>query len=185
MLSLNRLRFHYEHVLRQDLLCKYNYANIFQIPQLSKMLIVAQVSSESVKQVTLAFEIVCGQKIVKTEFSQLRSSRVNKWVSLRAKTKQPTYLVRTCLRAESMYNLIDKLVTLLCFHDFAIQIQANAIQLTIKPILLRLFPEIQNHFELFENAQSVQIILVTSAQTEQETRLLWTGLYQKEVKQYV
>lgn len=178
MLSLNRLRFHYEHVLRQDLLLKYNYVNLLQVPQLCKILIVLR-TSESVKQVTLAFEIVCGQKGVQTELSLLRASRVNKWFSLRGKTK-PSYLVRTCLRAESMYNWIDKLVTILCFHDYTVQIQANAIQLTIKSNLLRLFPEIQNHFELFESAQSVQVILVTSAQTEQETRLLWTGIYQKE-----
>lgn len=179
MLSFNRLRFHYEHVLRQDLLLKYNYVNLLQVPQLCKILIVLR-TSESVKQLTLAFEMVCGQKGVQTEISLLRGSRVNKWFSLRGKTKQPTYLVRTCLRAENMYNWIDKLVTILCFQEYTVRIQANAIQLNIKSNLLRLFPEIQNHFELFESAQSVQIILVTSAQTEEETRLLWTGLYQKE-----
>jgi hypothetical protein len=45
---------------------------------------------------------------------------------------------------------------------------------------VRLFPEIQNHFEFFESVQNLQVILVTSALSENETKLLWTGLLQKE-----
>ena len=36
MFTPNRLRFHYENLLRQDLLLKFNYANIMEVPRLVK-----------------------------------------------------------------------------------------------------------------------------------------------------
>ena len=76
-----------------------------------------------------------------------------------------------------MYHFLEKLITILCFHDYKTQIQANTIQLTLKANLLRLFPEIQHYIELFETVQNVQVIIFTSARTEKETRLLWTGFH--------
>jgi ribosomal protein L5 len=47
--------------------------------------------------------------------------------------------------------------------------------------LLRLFPEIQNHFEIFEHIQGFDVTIVTSANTQDETFILWSGFLQKEV----
>jgi ribosomal protein L5 len=47
--------------------------------------------------------------------------------------------------------------------------------------LLRLFPEIQNHFEIFEHIRGFDITIVTSANTQDETFILWSGFLQKEV----
>lgn len=179
MFSFNRFRFHYEHVIRQDLLLKLNYDNIFLVPRIEKVVLVSKVPREY-KQVPLALEMICGQKAQQIESLGQPTSRVNKKLTFRA--KQPSYLlVRTCLRADVMYTFCEKLVTILCFYDSNVQIQSNMIQLTIGSNLLRLFPEVQNHFELFSSANSVQVIIVTSAKTEQETRLVWTGLNQKEL----
>jgi ribosomal protein L5 len=46
--------------------------------------------------------------------------------------------------------------------------------------LLRLFPEIQNHFEIFEHIRGFDITIVTSANTQDETFILWSGFLQKE-----
>jgi ribosomal protein L5 len=41
MFTPNRLRFHYENLLRQDLLLKLNYANIMEVPRLCKIIVVS------------------------------------------------------------------------------------------------------------------------------------------------
>ena len=218
----NKLCFHYQHILRSDLLLKLNYSNIMEIPHLTKVMILSQVPYESIKQVSLALEIISGQKFIQTESSLLQSNPMSRRIKhafdvssssfsqtnpLKARQltshssmrkepkkgsmrknknelnsyntqfqKETDYLVRCCLRLEIMYHFLEKLITILCFHDYKTQIQANTIQLTLKANLLRLFPEIQHYIELFEAVQNVQVIIFTSARTEKETRLLWTGL---------
>jgi ribosomal protein L5 len=225
----NKLCFHYQHILRSDLLLKLNYSNIMEIPRVTKVIILSQVPYESIKQVSLALEIISGQKLIQKESSLLQlnptavtrrikhtfdvsstqkntstkkqarqltsnySSSTRKERKKGSKTnsrtefnsyntqfqKETDYLVRCCLRLEIMYHFLEKLITILCFHDYKTQIQANTIQLTLKANLLRLFPEIQHYIELFETVQNVQVIIFTSARTEKETRLLWTGFLQK------
>jgi hypothetical protein len=88
-----------------------------------------------------------------------------------------------------MYNFLEKLISFAALtelqsgrsNDSKIQIQGQEVQVTLSNREVRLFPEIQNHFEFFECLQAVQIKLVTSASNEEETRLLWTGLQQKEI----
>ncbi|GJP31899.1 hypothetical protein CLOM_g16381 [Closterium sp. NIES-68] len=117
-----------------------------------------------------------------------RSSQKN-FLALRAKKRKGTLggfsdglrSVRTSLRSPSlMYNFLEKLITIISFYDYTLQIEANTIQITLGT-QVRLFPEIQNHFEFFESFQNLQVIIVTSALTENETQLLWTGLLQKEI----
>jgi hypothetical protein len=62
-ISSNRLRYHYEYILRQDLLLKFNYVNIMQVPRLCEIYIYSQVAFESIKNVSLALELLSGQKI--------------------------------------------------------------------------------------------------------------------------
>jgi ribosomal protein L5 len=60
----NRIRYYYENILRYDLLLKLNYDNIMQVPQICKIIILAyRVPYNNVKSVSLALEIICGQKV--------------------------------------------------------------------------------------------------------------------------
>ena len=68
----NKLCFHYQYILRSDLLLKLNYSNIMEIPHLTKVMILSQVPYESIKQVSLALEIISGQKFIQTESSLLQ-----------------------------------------------------------------------------------------------------------------
>ena len=193
MFSFNRFRFHYEHVIRQDLLLKLNYGNIFLVPRIDKVLLISKVLHES-KQVPLALEMISGQKALQiaSSTSALRGSKLrSKLIGFRVERSdgralgghqtQAKAIVRTCLRAELMYTFCEQLVTILCFHNYTVKIQSNVIQLTIDSNMLRLFPEVQSHFEVFPNVTSVQVIIVTSAKNEQEASLLWAGLNQKEL----
>jgi ribosomal protein L5 len=80
-----------------------------------------------------------------------------------------------------MYNFLEKLITIISFYDYSVKIQKNSIQLSMATSLLRLFPEIQNHFEIFEHIRGFDVTIVTSAKTQDETFILWSGFLQKEV----
>jgi len=207
----SRLRFHYEHILRQDLLLKGQYANIMEVPRLAKVHVaqakpkgsvsqppqgkqtsaVSTTANGDVQNASLALEIVCGQKCVvtyenpETTGRPVKASQFMKSVSAGAKNSgfklQFNSILRSCLRAQILYNFVEKLMTIIAFYEFKSQINTKAIHLHLGTNLLRLFPEIQNHFEIFESAQSVNVIIVTSAKSAEETRLLWTGILQKEV----
>jgi ribosomal protein L5 len=71
MFTPNRLRFHYENLLRQDLLLKLNYANIMEVPRLCKIIIVPKAPSNLIKNVKLVMEIVCSKKFIQTQSKDL------------------------------------------------------------------------------------------------------------------
>ena len=181
MLTQNRLRFHYEHVIRPDLLIKSHYVNIMEVPRLCQLTLVSQASEESVKDVMLSLEMICGQKWIATELSTL-SKHVRLQTKARHILSRSTHLdfvLRCCLRNNKMYHFLEKLITVLCFEDYTVQFQGSTIQLQLNVPFLRLFPEMQSNIEL--SVVPIHIIVSTSAKTERETYLLWTGLFQNEV----
>ena len=216
----NRIRYYYENVLRYDLLLKLSYSNIMQVPQVCKIIILAHgVAFNNIKILSLALEIMCGQKVFCTILSdaysqsikgategstgglkikrrrgtkhgrQAKKLKTGKSTDRRVLALQSSSALLYCsLRAEMMYNFLEKLVSSAALTNYGeensddskIKIQGQEIQITLGNREVRLLPEIQNHFELC-NFQAVQIKLITSASNEKETRLLWTGLQQKEI----
>lgn len=62
------LNFHYEDVLRQDLLLKLNYANVMEVPGLCEIRLVPKAPYDLIiKNGKLAMEISCGQKLIQTQ----------------------------------------------------------------------------------------------------------------------
>lgn len=186
MFTPNRLRFHYENVLRQDSLLKPNHANIMEVPRSCEIIVIPKAPSDLIKNVKLAMEIVCGQEFIQTRSrgSTGKSFRFNKFVlspESERDTGYVTYLARSTLRGHIMYIFSEKPVTIMSFYNYPVKIQKNSIQLSISTELLRLFPEIQNHFEIFEHIRGFHVTIVTSANTLDETILSWSGFLQKEV----
>jgi len=199
----NRIRYYYEHVLRYDLLLKLDYTNIMEVPQLCKILILAKkVPYNHLKNVSLALEIICGQK---TSYNLLPDSMTPRRLasrspigrkdwrpaarqsdSPRGASQSNLVFIFCSLRSQVMFNFLDKLFSFSALSEssnqYKIQIRGQEIQ--VKGRLsaeFHLFPEIQNHFEFFEHFQNLEIKLITSAKSENETRLLWAGLQQKEI----
>ncbi len=137
----NRLHFRYENLLRQDLLLKFNYANVMEISSLCKIIVVPKAPSNLIRNVKLVMEIICSQKFTQTQSrnSIRKSFRFNKFV-LNRKSKKNTYyfiyLARITLRGHTMYNFLEKLVTIISFYNYSIKIQRNSIQLSIAMLLL-------------------------------------------------
>ena len=153
------------------------------VPRLCKIIVVPKAPSSFIKNVKLAMEIVCGQKFIQTrsKSSAGKSFRFNKFVlnqESKKETGDVTHLARSTLRGHIMYNF---LVTIISFYDYPVKIRKNSIQLSMATSLLRLFPEIQDHFEIFEHIRGFDVTIVTSANTQDETVILWSGFLQKEV----
>jgi hypothetical protein len=121
MSNVNRLAYHYQNVLRQDLLLKCSNSNIMDTPELCNINIVAQVAYDQklVKQKRLALEIISGQKAV--QFIPKSTSKLTQNQSapfrFQSKTKkggQPKYYLRLCLRKAACSNFVDKLISIIC-----------------------------------------------------------------------
>nr|YP_010881207.1 ribosomal protein L5 [Pellia neesiana]WIA66955.1 ribosomal protein L5 [Pellia neesiana]WIA66996.1 ribosomal protein L5 [Pellia neesiana]WIA67037.1 ribosomal protein L5 [Pellia neesiana] len=175
----NRLEFHYDQVIRPDLLLKMNYENIMEVPRLCEIIVVpkAPPSKNFIKNVKLAMEIVRGQKlfIQRSRATNTSSFRVNQ-ESEKSAGYVTSYLARSTLRGHIMYNFLEKLVTIISFYDYPVKIRKNSIQLST---LLRSFPEIQDHH--FEHIRGFDVTIITSANTQDETVISWSGFLQKEV----
>lgn len=141
MFTQSRLRFHYDHIIRPDLLLKSHYTNTMQIPRLCKVIVMAQVARESVKEAMVALEMICGQRCVLTTNASSPYSKgvSNKVLHRSVATAYTDCILHCCLRNDKMYHFVEKLITILCFHDYAVQIQHNTIQIPLNVSLLRLF----------------------------------------------
>jgi ribosomal protein L5 len=215
----NTTRYYFENILRFDLLSKFNYNNIMQVPHITKInILVHGVPTSNINPVSLALESVIGQKVRSTtaltdaqnesfkgslsrRLSSAPSSRlqkknerskksgnfqVGKITRSRGTLSIPSAALLCCsLRGRTKYNFLEKFISLrlatLNDSEYNCKILGQEVQLTFSNREVRLFPEIQNHFEFFESLNKIQINLVTSARSEMETRLLWAGLKQNEI----
>ena len=81
------LHFHYEDVLRQDLLLKLNHANVMEVPGLFEIRLVPKAASDfRIQFGKLAMEILCGQRFIQTHtYSSLTNMKIQ-WMVWKALT---------------------------------------------------------------------------------------------------
>nr|USM75396.1 ribosomal protein L5 [Chimaphila umbellata] len=176
------LYFHYEDVLRQDLLLKLNYANVMEVPGLCKIRVVPKAAPSALirKNGKLAMEISCGQKLIQTQRAStgksFRSNRTNK-----DKKGYVSDLARqSTLRGHGMSNFLVRISTVMSLLDSPVEIRENSIQFSMETEFCEFSPELEDHFEIFEHIRGFNVTIVTSANTQDETLLLWSGFLQKD-----
>lgn len=199
-----RIHYFYENILRNDLLLKLNCLNAMEIPRLNTVIVLTNnISQKNIKNTSLALEIICAQKAFYTMSSNSGKHKFSSFSQRNQKSNAKTSrssgqttnsefnlgFIMCSLRSRLMYNFLEKLLTFLIdpkivlnsLRHLKIQIHGSEIQFNLRSRELRLFPEIQNHFELFEDLQKAQIKIITSAKNEKDAKLLWEGLEQKEI----
>ena len=169
---MNRLQEKYQNSVRAELANKFAYKSSMQIPKVEKIVInmgigdaVANVKvlDDAVEELTL----ITGQKPVVTK---ARKSIAN----FKLREGMPIGC-KVTLRGERMYQFLDKLVSVALprvrdFHG----INANAFDgrgnytLGVKEQLI--FPEI--NFDKVKKVRGMDIVIVTTAQTDEEGRTL-------------
>lgn len=177
------LHFHYEDVLRQDLLLKLNYANVMEVPGLCEIRVVPKAPSDFIfKNGKLAMEISCGQKFIQTQRGSTgKSFQSNPFLGSNKDKGYVSDLARqSTLRGHGMSNFLVRILTVMSILDFLVEMRENSIQFSMETEFCELSPELENHFEIFEHIRGFNVTIVTSANTQDETLLLWSGFLQKD-----
>ena len=171
---MSRLKEKYLNEIKDEMQKKFEYKNVMQIPKLDKIVINMGVgeAKENAKILDTAvkdLEIISGQKAVVTRAK-------NSVANFKLREGQPIGC-KVTLRGEKMYEFLDRLVNLALprVRDFR-GVNPNAFDgrgnyaLGIKEQLI--FPEIE--YDKVDKVRGMDIIFVTTANTDEEARELLT-----------
>ncbi len=169
---MNRLREKYENSVRAELVNKFNYTSSMAIPKIEKIVINmgigdavanAKVLDDAVEELAL----ITGQKPVVTKAKKsIASFKLREGMPIGCKVT---------LRGEKMYEFFDKLISISLprVRDFQ-GISADSFDgrgnytLGVKEQLI--FPEI--NFDKIKKVRGMDIVIVTTANTDEEGRAL-------------
>lgn len=171
---MSRLNEKYTSEIRQALQEKFQYKNVMEIPKLEKVVINIGVgdavgNAKALEAAVNDLTIIAGQKPVITKAKKsIANFKVREGMALGTKVT---------LRGERMYEFLDKLINVALPHvrDFR-GVSATAFDgrgnyaLGLKEQLI--FPEIE--YDQVERVTGMDIIVVTSAKTDEEARELLT-----------
>nr|QJS52180.1 ribosomal protein L5 [Fagopyrum esculentum] len=178
------LHFHYEDVSRQDPLLKPNHANVMEVPGSCEIRVVpkAAPSDFQIKKAKFAMEIPCGQKFIQTQRASTgRSFRSNPFLGSNKENGYVNDLARqSTLRGHGMSNYSVRISTVMSLLDYLGEIRQNSIQFSMETEFCEFSPELEDHFEIFEHIRGFNVTIVTSANTQDETLLPWSGFLQKD-----
>ena len=172
---MNSLKEKYNDVIKKDLMEKFNYSSVMEIPKLEKIVInigVGEASHDSkfIEAAVADLETFTGQKPIITKAKKsIAGFKLREGQSIGTKVT---------LRGENMYNFMDKLirVALPRVRDFR-GISPKAFDgfgnytLGIKEQLI--FPEID--YDKVLKIRGMDIVFVTTAKTNEEGLALLTG----------
>ncbi|MBS4914232.1 MAG: 50S ribosomal protein L5 [Veillonella sp.] len=167
-----RLNEKYTNEIRQALQEKFQYGNVMEIPKIEKVVINIGVgdavgNAKALESAVNDLTIIAGQKPVITKAKKsIANFKVREGMSLGTKVT---------LRGERMYEFLDKLINVALprVRDFR-GVSAKAFDgrgnyaLGLKEQLI--FPEIE--YDQVERVTGMDIIVVTSAKTDEEAREL-------------
>ncbi|VEF49921.1 50S ribosomal protein L5 [Bacillus freudenreichii] len=172
---MNRLKEKYQKEISPALMSKFNYKSVMQVPKIEKIVINMGVGDavQNAKALDNAVEelsLITGQKPVVTRAkNSIAGFRLREGMPIGAKVT---------LRGERMYEFFDKLVSVSLprVRDFR-GISKKAFDgrgnytLGIKEQLI--FPEID--YDKVNKVRGMDIVIVTTANTDEEARELLTG----------
>ena len=171
---MSRLKEQYQNEIVDAMIKKFGYKNIMEVPKLDKVVINMGVgeAKENAKILEAAMkdlEIIAGQKPITTKAkNSIANFKIREGMPIGCKVT---------LRGEKMYEFLDRLVNLALprVRDFR-GVNPNAFDgrgnyaLGIKEQLI--FPEIE--YDKVDKVRGMDIIFVTTANTDEEARELLT-----------
>ena len=171
---MSRLKEQYENEIKDAMIKKFGYKNTMEVPKLDK--IVVNMGVGEAKE---------NAKLLETAVKDMKAITGQKAVTTKAKNAIANFKIRenmpigckVTLRGEKMYEFADRLINLALprVRDFR-GVNANAFDgrgnyaLGIKEQLI--FPEIE--YDKVDKVRGMDIIIVTTAKTDEEARELLT-----------
>ena len=171
---MSRLKEQYNSEIVPAMIKKFGYKNIMEVPKLDKVVInmgvgEAKDNAKVLETAVKDMEIIAGQKAVLTRAkNSVANFKIREGMAIGCKVT---------LRGEKMYEFVDRLVNLALprVRDFR-GVNPNAFDgrgnyaLGIKEQLI--FPEIE--YDKVDKVRGMDIIFVTTANTDEEARELLT-----------
>ena len=179
---MNRLKERYINEVKPALVKKHNYTSAMQIPELEKIVINLGVG-----------EAVANPKALDEAVADLTAISGQKPVITKAKKSIANFKLRegmpigckVTLRGEKMYEFMDKLVSVVLprvrdFHGVSTTAFDGRGNYTLGVKEQIIFPEIQ--YDKVNKVRGMDIVIVTSAKTNEEAKDLLTELGMPFVK---
>ena len=171
---MSRLKETYQNEIVDAMIKKFGYKNIMEVPKLDKIVInmgvgEAKENAKILESAMKDLEIIAGQKPITTKAkNSIANFKIREGMPIGCKVT---------LRGEKMYEFLDRLVNLALprVRDFR-GVNPNAFDgrgnyaLGIKEQLI--FPEIE--YDKVDKVRGMDIIVVTTANTDEEARELLT-----------
>ena len=169
---MTRLKEMYQNTIMDNMMKKFGYKNVMQVPKLDKIVInmgvgEAKENPKALESAVKDMEIISGQKPVITKAKKsIANFKIREGLAIGCKVT---------LRGDKMYEFADRLINLALprVRDFR-GVNANAFDgrgnyaLGIKEQLI--FPEIE--YDKVDKVRGMDIIFVTTANTDEEAREL-------------
>ena len=171
---MNRLKEKYNSEIVPAMQKKFEYKNIMQVPKLDKIVVnmgvgEARENAKALEGAVKDLEIITGQKVITTKAKKsVANFKIREGMQIGCKTT---------LRGDKMYDFLDRLVNLALprVRDFR-GVSANSFDgrgnyaMGIREQLI--FPEIE--FDKIDKVRGMDVIIVTTAHTDEEARELLT-----------
>ncbi len=173
---MNRLQDKYKNEVAPQLMEQFSYKSVMEIPKLEKIVLNmgindAQENAKAVENSVRDLGVITGQKAVVTKAKKsIANFRVREGMSVGAKVT---------LRGRRMYEFLDKLISIALprTRDFR-GVNPNSFDgrgnyaLGAKEQLI--FPEID--YDSIDKIRGMDIVIVTTAQNDEEAKALLAGL---------
>lgn len=167
----SRLKIKYNDEVVKDMMEKFNYDSVMQVPKLEKVVInmgvgEARDNPKALESAIKELQIIAGQKPLVTEAKKsIANFKLREGMKIGAKVT---------LRGTRMYEFLDKLMNIALprvrdfrgVSDTAFDGRGNY-ALGIKEQLI--FPEIE--YDMVDSIRGLDIVIVTTAQTDEEARV--------------
>ena len=173
---MNRLNAKYKNEVVPSLIEKFNYKSVMEVPKVEKIVINMGVgdATSNAKNLEKAVEeltLISGQKpVVTTAKKSIAGFRLREGMAIGAKVT---------LRGQRMYEFLDKLVSVSLprvrdFHGVSKRAFDGRGNYTLGIREQLIFPEID--FDDVNKVRGMDIVIVTTANTDEESRELLTQL---------
>lgn len=166
---------YYKNIIVYDLINKFNYSTLNEIPYLTKIVLNFGLKKKNIKSIVsrlLALELIGGQK------SKITFSSVSN-VTLKIRKGNPVGCKIT-LRKHSMYTFLSNLILNILpkikqFKNFYYKnLTSDSFSFRLKNLFL--FIELETYYEFFKDLDNLNITLVSNSRTKNEFYYLLRSL---------
>ena len=173
---MNIIENYYKNVIRYDLINKFFYTHVEEIPKLKKIILNFGCKSDEIKLIAsslFSLELITSKRGYIT-----KSKRAN--ILLKIRKGSPVGCV-VVLEKTKMYHFFSKLLSevfpnLKDFRGFSISKKTgkSTFSFTLKDLIA--FKELEKQFYLFTNLPPLNIVLITNSKTKEELLYLLNSL---------